>query len=724
MKKHVRSEAAVFEDLQALTRAPGYVHAIANICHRDIMVTYAKEMKASDLLNNFSRDRLLRTEITTILGLLVRGSVDTSAPSADSLQEYVDHTDRLMKELHQTMAAPAWDEIMRTAKTGKYDADIWRGEVLREPIFYGSESAYTFQYRDLVLEKYGMDDPWLVHNKGFSITQAQAITRAMCALMDVKATRTFAAMKISGYPPVSWLSVFEQTPEEIAFQSQVPMEQVCAFLKAFTLRGENSQFQSVGDFNWLNATPLLAAGDNSVLLFQQYSILEALYESPFYWMMADEAYKGIAANHLGAFTEAFATRRLASVFGAKQVHSNVGLEFRKGKRPGEIDVLVVFGNRLIIVQAKSKKLTLEARRGNDGALKKDFAGAIQDSYDQALLCAEAILAGDCRLVNSNDAEIALPHSPKEIFIFNLVSDHYPALAFQARQFLKYQKSDVIRAPFVMDVFLLDALTEMLDTPLRLLSYVKLRVESIDRITLSHELTALSFHLKRNLWFESDFDMVMLDDDIAADLDLAMTVRRDNVPGRRIPDGVLTRLAGTLFEHLLYQIEKKPDLATLEIGFQLLTLGEDTCRNIHRGLEVITSKARLDGKPHDFTIGEDGVGGITFHCNPASSEVAMQKLGGYCELRKYAQCAPRWCGISVDPRANLQFGVVLEFEWQKSEDMDVATASMRKPISIAQFTEFSETSKRGKVGRNDPCPCGSGSKYKRCCLGKPATPWDL
>jgi len=23
-----------------------------------------------------------------------------------------------------------------------------------------------------------------------------------------------------------------------------------------------------------------------------------------------------------------------------------------------------------------------------------------------------------------------------------------------------------------------------------------------------------------------------------------------------------------------------------------------------------------------------------------------------------------------------------------------------------------------VSRNDPCPCGSGKKYKQCCLGKP------
>lgn len=26
----------------------------------------------------------------------------------------------------------------------------------------------------------------------------------------------------------------------------------------------------------------------------------------------------------------------------------------------------------------------------------------------------------------------------------------------------------------------------------------------------------------------------------------------------------------------------------------------------------------------------------------------------------------------------------------------------------------EKSTASKVGRNDPCPCGSGKKYKRCC----------
>ena len=30
----------------------------------------------------------------------------------------------------------------------------------------------------------------------------------------------------------------------------------------------------------------------------------------------------------------------------------------------------------------------------------------------------------------------------------------------------------------------------------------------------------------------------------------------------------------------------------------------------------------------------------------------------------------------------------------------------------------------KIGRNDPCPCGSGKKYKHCCLGKKAADANL
>ena len=34
--------------------------------------------------------------------------------------------------------------------------------------------------------------------------------------------------------------------------------------------------------------------------------------------------------------------------------------------------------------------------------------------------------------------------------------------------------------------------------------------------------------------------------------------------------------------------------------------------------------------------------------------------------------------------------------------------------VAQAKKAPVKRKEPKVGRNDPCPCGSGKKYKKCC----------
>ena len=40
----------------------------------------------------------------------------------------------------------------------------------------------------------------------------------------------------------------------------------------------------------------------------------------------------------------------------------------------------------------------------------------------------------------------------------------------------------------------------------------------------------------------------------------------------------------------------------------------------------------------------------------------------------------------------------------------------KNLTEAARMDFAKTGS-AKVGRNDSCPCGSGSKFKRCCLGR-------
>ncbi len=53
-------------------------------------------------------------------------------------------------------------------------------------------------------------------------------------------------------------------------------------------------------------------------------------------------------------------------------------------------------------------------------------------------------------------------------------------------------------------------------------------------------------------------------------------------------------------------------------------------------------------------------------------------------------------------------------WQEQERKD---QSSRSPTSGSQFTRSQRDWISPKLGRNDPCPCGSGRKYKKCCLGE-------
>ena len=178
-----RKEAEVFADLTTLARSPGYVHALSLICVRDNLTFYSGKLKAADLQNLYRPERLIRTEISTLLGLLVKGQIDFTEPTVDALNDYVERTDSLLSELHKAMDGPKFEALIAAANAGCALEDIWHGEAMREPIFYSAESAYEFQYRDLAVEKYNLDDVWLEKNKGFTISQGQKIAQSMCDLL-------------------------------------------------------------------------------------------------------------------------------------------------------------------------------------------------------------------------------------------------------------------------------------------------------------------------------------------------------------------------------------------------------------------------------------------------------------------------------------------------------------------------------------------------------------
>jgi hypothetical protein len=137
------------------------VHALAYLSFRDSVVGYSEEMTAEDMGHLFSMDRLIRTETSTLIGLMVQQEIDWSLPDAQTIQHYIDETERLLKELHESMSMSTMEELRDAMESGKAINPFEKGSNLREPIFYSGESAYSFQFRDLSVSKYQADDPWL-----------------------------------------------------------------------------------------------------------------------------------------------------------------------------------------------------------------------------------------------------------------------------------------------------------------------------------------------------------------------------------------------------------------------------------------------------------------------------------------------------------------------------------------------------------------------------------
>jgi hypothetical protein len=191
-----------------------------------------------------------------------------------------------------------------------------------------------------------------------------------------------------------------------------------------------------------------------------------------------------------------------------------------------------------------------------------------------------------------------------------------------------------------------------------------------------------------------------------------------VQGAATSDGVLTRSEKTTIGRIVKEIEARPDPATIDLGFLLLAMSEQAVTEMSRTIDRLAARARADGKVHDATFGFKEGSGITFHCTDEPSNVAGPRLKSYCTHRKYREKASQWFGLCMSSTGpDVRFGFSLVFPWSQDEQMDEKTKDMKEPVPIDQAlqTLMKERNRARKIRRNDPCPCGSGHKYKRCCL---------
>ena len=671
------TELQIFKELERLIHTPGYAHVLAALCYKHkLLSTDLKQSRATEAQS----EKLIPTEFRILIGLFAKTQRSHHILSPETIEQLMSETELLLTDLHRTFSNNLKDEIKSRISSNEKANEKSRSAFFREAMIYTGESAYTFQYRDLISRKYSNDDHWLIDNKGFSIEDVCAVFDAIQSNQFRILNSIYDKQEPSRIPYDEVLAMYVVSKDAIASSTGLPLSQINAVIDTFSIKDQNQGFRTPSDFNGANAAPMIPCGDSQYFVFEIHILAESIYESPFYWMMADPGYRDVHTDNRGKFTEDFCAERMRHVFGNERVHTNIQIHKSRGKISTEIDVLAHSADRVVLVQCKSKRLTLGARRGDAGAMKEDFRKGVQHACDQGHASAKLLMDPSVRRSVSRAHGISLPQSIREIFILGVLSDHYPALFLQVEHYLVSEDEPRIGAPLVIDVFALDVITEILDSPLYLLSYLKRRSQYKSRVVAAQELTVLGFHLSNNLWVGPDTDMISLDDEFARDLDSAMVDRRCFGRDGSVPEGILTRFEGTGVGAILTAIKSCDDPAFLEIGMRMLEMSEQALREFDNGCELVKELARNDGLGHDFSIlMAGGKFGITVHCNASPSGIAKARLLDHCHRRKYDQRSGRWFGLCLSPSNDEpRFGVRVEFPWEQSDEMQERIKVLGKP----------------------------------------------
>ena len=238
-------------------------------------------MTAEAMAKMCSQKRLIRAELTTLIGLMLREPIDWSIPTPEVVSRYIEQSEALLEELHEALL-PDPNTLLAEASENPAANPFASAAVLREAIFYAGESAYPSQYRDLAPRKYAADSQWLRANKQIDLSIAETVCRS---LPDILAERlTSVTRGLEGAPPGRWtlLPAFTFSSAQVVAHTGLTASRVQAFLDAFTLppNERNAAFASLSSFNAACAYPFIRTRSDEYVLLQYQGLLEAIYESP------------------------------------------------------------------------------------------------------------------------------------------------------------------------------------------------------------------------------------------------------------------------------------------------------------------------------------------------------------------------------------------------------------------------------------------------------------
>ena len=695
-----RTETDVIADLEELAQSPGYLFSFCFLVWCEFAV-----MSPDDLLDRNPFEHHNSQELSFILGLMVKLPIEVGEiPSEETIKGHVGRTNVLMEELQQTKTAhgSSVGPSLQDAIGKQHDS----GRRMVEPIFYGGEGAYSQQFLEGTHRRYWRDRVWFSQYLGMELdTMVHMCERAVDSVRQVSEREIPVDFRTACG---ELLELFSLDDAIVAQGNPVNWQ---TFLEHFSLEPGtvNEQLTSIGAHNEVLVRPIVKL-KGKYFMPLSFNLARAAYTNPFYWMLQDEGYRVVAENNRGRTTEDITEDLLQRSFGAGNVHRNVKIK-RHGTDVTDVDVLVLYRNKALIVQAKSKKLTELSKAGDDSRLREDFAKAIQSAYDQGVVAQRGLYDSTNTLIAADGRQIECSEHINESYILCVTADHYPAVVTQMATYLE-KGVDAPRA-VACSVLALETLVDFLPHPSDFLYYIRQRVQLSENSIAASELDYLGWHMEFGLPCLPD-QAFLISNSLDSTIDAAVLTRR-----LEEDSGVKVSVArpkwrnnslSLIAEHLC--LSSEPGMIdAVFLLFDLMTaLPGSKTTEIEEGIRRLKFAIRKDGKLHNLSWPSSlNRRGLSLVCYPDFTFM-VQHLPHFSACRKYTAYADEWLSLGFVAGSTMPFdwAFYLGEPWQD----DAELADMAREI-LKGGTVVGGTGAKKKQGRNEPCPCGSGKKFKKC-----------
>jgi len=392
----------------------------------------------------------------------------------------------LMNNYHENYL-PKLGEL--TNSENFYEAIRQSEHNIQETIFYSGSGAYDYQYVDFAVDKYRNDSDWLWKNKRFQVDSAKRFFYYIKSLMHFKLNdkqRKFSINELYSFKLDNY--IFKQNPDFIEV------------VKAFSIKeGEtlNTNFENIFDFNEIKIRPIIKKGD-VYYLPMSYHLSEAIYDSPFYWMLSDNEYRSKALKNRGDAAEYIVSKILRRKIPLDIILSGIELKINKRTTITDLDICIVKGDKMIILQIKSKRLREISKRGNSETFEEDFKKAIVDANGQAEIAYDPILNNQAYLLNQSTGEKRDISKINEIYHGCVLLDGYSSLTSHTRMF--FHDKEVI--PIAITIFDLDVIVRYLNGFGDLFDYFKKRTIQSKNCFATSELSFFAMYLTNKLEFKN------------------------------------------------------------------------------------------------------------------------------------------------------------------------------------------------------------------------------